>query len=654
MRNKFILFAAIAAICPNPAGAQEKSGTYSLEGSSVNGSRVPLQLNQAARTVTIMDTLAIKALPAKTINDLLKYAIGVDVRQRGGEGIQTDIGIRGGTFDQIAILLNGVNVSDPQTGHFALDLPVAMNEIERIEIMEGPAGRIYGTSSLAGAINIVTRTAAEPSADFHIEGGSYGYFGGGMRANKAIGGFNSQISASCSRADGYERNAAGSLNSDYKTSKAFYQGAYSGKNAEIRWQAGLSGKGFGANTFYSAKYDNQYEKTFKTYAAIQAETKGPIHFKPVAYWNHSNDKFELFRGSESIAPYNYHRSDVYGLNVYAYFETVLGKTGFGAEMRNESIASTALGDTLDKPIRIKGTGRTYSRGLDRTSISYFLEHDIALSRWTFSGGLAAIGNTGSGMNFGIYPGMDASCRLLDNWKAYASYNTSLRMPTFTELYYSIGGHKADKYLKPEKMKAFEAGLKYLHPGLRIQAGCYFHHGTDIIDWVKDSSSGDDSPWTSVNHTEINTMGEEFSTTAEIPLLTGKNCFIGNVSIGCSHMDQDKRLGKTEQSKYSMEYLRNKIVAKIEMHLSRRLDLNVAYRWQERAGNYEVFDNGSDSGSIKPYKPFSIVDAKISWSASGYDIFLYINNLLNYTYCDYGNIPQPGIWIKAGISYSMDL
>ena len=100
--------------------SEAEESPKNLEAVAVTGSRAPVQLGQSARIVTVLDSLAIQSLPVVTINDLLKYAVGVDVRQRGVEGMQTDISIRGGSFDQIAILLNGVNVSDPQTGHLSL------------------------------------------------------------------------------------------------------------------------------------------------------------------------------------------------------------------------------------------------------------------------------------------------------------------------------------------------------------------------------------------------------------------------------------------------------------------------------------------------------------------------------------------------------
>ena len=163
----------------NDVNDQTVDKEATLDDVEITGSRAPLALGQAARMVTVLSREDIQAAPVQSINDLLKYAIGVDVRQRGPIGAQTDIGIRGGTSEQITILLNGINICDPQTGHNAFDLPCDLSDIVRIEVLEGPAGRVYGTSSLMGAINIVTKdlpsSAKERGAQVRLEGGSFGY-----------------------------------------------------------------------------------------------------------------------------------------------------------------------------------------------------------------------------------------------------------------------------------------------------------------------------------------------------------------------------------------------------------------------------------------------------------------------------------------------
>ena len=618
---------------------------YELEEVEVTGSRVPLTVSQAARIVTVLDREAIATAPVQSINDLLKYAAGVDVRQRGDMGVQTDISIRGGTFDQITILLNGINICDPQTGHNAADFPVELSEIERIEVLEGPAGRVYGTSSLVGAINIVTRTANDSGAEVFADGGSYGYFKGGAIVSHVRNGLSNQVSGSYSRSDGFSRSKAGNLNADFKYARLFYQGRYENDQVDVRWHAGFTNKDYGANTFYSTLSDEQFEHVRKYYTAVQAETKGDVyHFKPSVYWNRSDDRFEFYRGMPEKSPFNYHQTDVYGVNLNNYIQTFLGKTAFGAEFRNEGVRSTSLGEPLNSQVKVPGADADFTLGLNRTNLSFHLEHNIVLRRFTLSAGVIAVKNTGNEMKFRFYPGVDASYQFARDWKVYASYNTSLRMPTFTELYYSVGGHKADKYLKPEEMQAVEVGVKYLRPGIRGTLSLYRYHGTDMIDWIKDISQGDDAPWQSVNHAVINTMGAEASVLFDIRELMQRDAFVRSVNVSYSYINQDKETTPNLQSKYALEYLRHKFVAQANLRIWKLLEMNVSYRWQDRMGNYQK------GNSMVPYEPYSLVDARLSWNAPQYKIYVEGNNLLNKTYYDHGNIPQPGIWVRAGASY----
>ena len=126
----------------------------------VTGTRTPLTQEESAKIVSVITREDIHRAAAESINDVLKMATGVDVRQRGGFGVQTDISIGGGTFDQIAILLNGVNISNPQTGHLSADFPVSLDDLERIEVLEGAASRVYGAQAFNGAINIITSPGA--------------------------------------------------------------------------------------------------------------------------------------------------------------------------------------------------------------------------------------------------------------------------------------------------------------------------------------------------------------------------------------------------------------------------------------------------------------------------------------------------------------
>jgi len=629
-----------------------------LDEVEIMGSRAPLALGQAVRMVTVLTRDDIQAASVQSINDLLKLTASVDVRQRGPLGTQTDVSIRGGTQEQIAILLNDINICDPQTGHNTLDLPCDVSDIVRIEVLEGPAGRVYGTSSLVGAINIVTQERKGKmddgrgmKAEVRMEGGSFGYLSAaGRAAISAPSPLTSAISASYTRSDGYQRSKSGALNSDYQGGKVFYQGSLSLDSdpsslaSVLYWHAGLSVKGFGSNTFYSAKYDEQFERTMKWNTAVQGdiicrryEIRGKAcewHFKPAVYWNRSYDRFELIRGLEDKVPFNHHRTDVLGVHLNSYFDWLLGRTALGAEFRNEDIVSGNLGEPLHQP------HDNYRYGLNRSNLSFHVEHNILWRYFTLSAGFIAVKNTWNEMPLTVYPGVDASIRVGEHWKLYASYNSSLRMPTFTELYYSVGGHKADKYLKAEELHAVEGGVKFGNNILTSQASIFHHHARNLIDWVMDTRETD-PVWRSVNLTKVNTLGQEVKVNFQ-PSTFNSQFPTFHFQLSYCHLHQSKREQEYIQSQYSLEYLRHKLTANVLLQLTEHLELTLAYRWQDRMGSYT-----STSGVVEQYHPYSVLDARVAWNTDTYSIYIKGNNLTNHHYVDFGNVPQPGCWLMLG-------
>ena len=642
-----LTYASAESVSTHPVVTDSASMTTAremmLEEVSVTGSRAPLTKSQAARMVTVLERADIAQAPVQSINDLLKYAVGVDVRQRGPIGAQTDISIRGGTSEQIILLLNGINICDPQTGHNVMDLPIDLSEILRIEVLEGPAGRIYGTSSLVGAINIVTRPNLSTSANVNMEGGSYGYAKLSGRTNLKRGHWNNQVSAGYSRSDGYSRSKSGSLNTDFSESKAFYQGQYEDDDLTLHWHLGIADKGWGSSTFYASprwQADDQYEHTTKIYSAIQGETRrGVVHFCPSIYWNQNRDRYEGYRGEPEKMKYNYNRTDVYGISLSSYFDWMAGRTAFGAELRNEDLVSGNLGEPLSQTHHIKGTDRDYTLGVNRTNISGYLEHNVLFNDFTISAGLVAVKNTWSNMNMTIYPGIDISYRPDIHWRLHASYNTSLRMPSFTEMYYKLQGYSADPHLKPEEMQALEIGANFQSPIFNLQFSLWHHHGKNMIDWIMDTSKGDEAIWESVNHTEINSTGFELSTEARWQAAT--------LRLSYSYINQDKKQESNIVSQYALEYLRHKLVANLRIPLWRCLDLSATCRWQDRVGSYTDFD-----GQTHDYRPYFLTDARLTWKQHQWQAYFEANNLFDTTYHDYGLVEQPGRWLIAGVGFNL--
>lgn len=239
----------------------------------------------------------------------------------------------------------------------------------------------------------------------------------------------------------------------------------------------------------------------------------------------------------------------------------------------------------------------------------------------------------------IYPGIDISYRPDIHWRLHASYNTSLRMPSFTEMYYKLQGYSADPHLKPEEMQALEIGANFQSPIFNLQFSLWHHHGKNMIDWIMDTSKGDEAIWESVNHTEINSTGFELSTEARWQAAT--------LRLSYSYINQDKKQESNIVSQYALEYLRHKLVANLRIPLWRCLDLSATCRWQDRVGSYTDFD-----GQTHDYRPYFLTDARLTWKQHQWQAYFEANNLFDTIYHDYGLVEQPGRWLIAGVGFSL--
>jgi iron complex outermembrane receptor protein len=341
--------------------------------------------------------------------------------------------------------------------------------------------------------------------------------------------------------------------------------------------------------------------------------------------------------------YNYNRCDVYGVNLNGYFDWTCGRTAFGAELRNEDLVSTNLGEPLLQTHHINGTDLYYVLGINRTNMSAHLEHNILLDRLTISAGFVAMKSTQSAMNWQMYPGVDASYRFNDHWKVYASCNTSMRLPSFTEMYYKLQGYAADPHLKPEEMLALEVGTRYLSAAVQAKVSAFHHRGKDMIDWIMDTSIGEQAEWQSVNHTRLSSYGVEAGFMLDLQRLMPWQNGLRRFGVSYVYMYQDKKKEPNIVSQYALEYLRHKLLITSDLRICKKMSVGLYGRWQDRVGSYTSLQN-----KVKPYRPFFLLDARLTWTMPDYSLYAKLNNVLNNrNYVDYGCVPQPGIWITMG-------
>lgn len=587
-------------------------------------SLAPMTADVAARQVMSFSRDDIAAAGVTSINDLLKLCASVDVRQRGPHGVQTDISMGGGTFDQVTILLNGINVSSPHTGHLSAELPVGPEDIERVDILTGAAARVYGTQALTGVINIITRNSGlkhTPVWD-GLHGG-VGATGGGYsfaQTQGRLSAYGQNLSASYMRADGATPHSA------FENYRAFLQGSI----ADIYYQLGYSRKPYDANTFYGASSTDQWERTDRWTGALGMRKRaGQVHIEPQVNWNRWYDHYQWHKGQN--AGENYHRVDVYAVSVRSWTHWRGGTTAINAEARHEGIVSSKLGAPREQP---KGH---YTHAANRTNLSANLEHNIVWRQWTFSAGVLANMNTALDTRWRFYPGADAAWRPHRHWTLSATWNMALRMPTFTDLYYSGPHIEGTQSLRPERTNDVALRLQWQRPMIEASISATRSHRRDMIDWVI-PATGDGVTFRSGNFSLRNNLLQAHANW--LPRQHWAHSPLRRLGVQYAWVDSHIAYPQAVlQSKYAMEYLRHKLVINADGQVWRGLGLSLSYRWQQRGG----MSHGAHS----------MLDGRISWQAStnhklkSWELYADATNILNYHYKEFSYVEQPGQWVTGG-------
>ncbi|MEA4840562.1 MAG: TonB-dependent receptor [Bacteroidales bacterium] len=621
--------------------------TREVDLEEVEISESPIRLGSGlASAISVTDQKEIAASPARSIDDILEQIAGLDVRQRASDGVQADLSIRGGSFDQVMILLNGANITDPQTGHYSLDIPVDLQQIRRIETLQGSGTRIWGPNAFSGAINIITTPDASAPAkqgSLEIGTGSFGYrkeAASGFLQNRSwqLGG-----SFSHKKSDGYTDNT------DFNLFDCHIQvGFKSQSTGTFLFQSAYQQKAFGANSFYSFSYPNQFERTKTLFGSLNWEKNiGKTNLQAQIYERQHHDRFELFRNMENAAPsytgHNFHQTDVAGGNLKALKLSHFGKTTVGMDIRNEHIFSNVLGlalaktktDYLDK-------NGIFTKEKNRTNYRIFIDQTVYLGSCNISAGVSGNKNSDFGNDF--FGGMDATYDVTSSFKAYFNINKAVRFPTFTDLYYNSTTQISNPNLKSEISTTYESGLKFHKRNVKALLSIYYREGKNVIDWVK---MPDSIKWESKNLTGVNAIGGEMTTEYHF-----QRSFMENIRLSYAYLHLDKE-AKGYDSKYALDYLKHKI----SLHLEHRVfesrktgKLNGVWNmsWQDRAGNYTDFL----SQSVIDYQPCFITDVRLQWNKKGFGIYTDINNLFNARYADFGGLMLPGRSFHAGLRLTL--
>lgn len=589
-------------------------------------------LGSTAEPVAVFTAADFQQSTIHSIADLVAQLPGVDLRVRGGGDVQGDLSMRGGTFDQTLLLLNGVNLSDAQTGHHTLDIPIDLTMVERIELLSPAQCLARGIAAFCGAVNIVVSDQYRDRLLADLSGGSHGTLNASVLGTKTCDRWTLTAAAAYHRSDGYRHNT------DYRHASLLLQAIRHGDRSDWHLQLGGQTKDFGSAGFYSTTYPDQYEAT-RTLVASAANSfrLGRWQIRLLAYGRLHGDRFELFRDGwvDSVPSWygghNHHLSSIAGLNLQAVRPLGPGQLVAGADVRREGILSNVLGladSSLEAP---------YTHSARRSSATVFAGYRLRRDRFGLEATALGAYNTHFGPDYGLAADLSYSFTHL---LLHLSASRTHRLPTFTDLYYHGANQTANPDLGPEHSTTIECKVESRRwqlgdsASLRTLLVAYYRAGRQIIDWVCPATT---EMWYSMNHTAVDALGADAQVAFSAPWAA--------IRVGYSfcHITQD---AGEWISGSALDYLRHCLHASVEVPVAGfRLCLSSSYRMRE--GQYVAAD-----GVATPYGGVLLFDARVARDLGPATLYVEGHNLFDAAWRDHGGVPQPGRTFMAGLQLNM--
>lgn len=584
--------------------AQEK--TTDIESIEFQGKFISTPYKSANQNISVITKEDIAHSPARSIDEILQQVSGMDIRRRGANGVQSDIGFRGSSFEQVLLLLNGIRMNDSQTGHNNMNIPVDLADVEKIEVIKGPAARRFGQNAYAGVINIITKVNPGKRVKISADGGDYETYGLGFNAQLGNEKFSSALQANSASSQGYM------YNTDYEIRNVFYQGRMGIKNGDLKLQAGFSEKKFGANGFYASKSaTEQYEETQASIVSLaHQQTFGKLKLNSNVYWRRGQDMYLYNRQNPSFYR-NMHIGNNVGGEVNSSYQWGLGTTGVGVELRKEFLVSSNLGNP------------------NRFVSQVFFEHHFSLldKKLNISPGISWANYSKEG-NF-FYPGLDIGYNFNANNKIYGNIAKVHRIPTFTELYYVSPTEHGNVNLQPENAISSEVGYQFQNSRILAKISGFMRNSDNSIDWVKNNFN--DKVWYAQNVGEIKIKGIEAEVNHKV------NDWL-RYSVGYTFLDSKYKENNEFVSRYILDNLKHQVVARLETKFLKHFTNELVYRYNERV-------------SLGTY---NLLDAKLNFTQKDFSVYVLVNNITNTKYTEAFGVEMPQRWFHIGFSYTINI
>ncbi|MDP2920749.1 MAG: TonB-dependent receptor [Candidatus Omnitrophota bacterium] len=526
-----------------------------------------------------------------SVPDAFRHASGVDLRYRGTSGVQGDASIRGSTYEQVAISIDGIKINDPQTGHHNLDIPLTSFDIERMDILKQGASSFYGAGALSGGINIVSKKPLKKSTELTAMGGQHALFGQGFSFCMPGKDLSSSFSFEHKTTNGARPNT----DFDYETYSCILTKDW--RDNSMDFVAGYQDKEFGADSFYSNLYKEEEEHTKTLFLKTGLDTDlSSCNLNNSIFLRRHHDKFILNRNNPSFSQ-NTHTTYSYGIHSGAVWPVKYGDIETGFEISRDTIDSTKLGKNtrMNEALFLGFRPETGSR--IEPDARFRIDH---FQNWSFQ--------KSSNLGLGYW-------LIEDSLKIKSSYSRSFRGPSFTELYYSDAANKGDSDLKVEKSDNYNAGVEAKLYDIKVECSGFLRKVKNTIDYTRPTAN---DVWQATNLGNVDYKGVEFRA--------------GPLSY--TYIEADRN-NSGYLSKYALDILKHQLMLNLN-HDIEGVKINWFLSYSERKFGETYF-----KGDVAVSKTFKQKDSEI-------EPFLKIDNFTDTEYSEISGVTQPGRWTQAGI------
>lgn len=445
-----------------------------LDPVTVTASLSPSRVSQTGRNLIVIRGEQFSNLPVYSLDELLRYLPGIELQARGPFGAQSDLTLRGGTFQQVLVIVDGLRVNDPNTGHFSTYIPIAPAEIERIEILKGASSALFGSDAVGGVVHIITKSFAAKTATKNLQstaqvaGGEYGFFSvnAGVFASTASTSFGAGIlsnntSGQLQRGNrGFVHATTGSVSVSHRFNSEW----------SLALRTAYDRRRFAAQNFYTSAVSDTAEETVGTFwnqLQLLREHANNVFRVQVGY-KHVQDSFSFNR----LTPSNQNATGLW--QALLVNERRLGaKTVLtpGLQFINKRIASNDRGDhNLSQAAAFAVLNQQIGE-------AFFAAPAVRLE-WAERVGWQAV------------PQLNLSFRK-NIFQLRGSIGKTFRDADFTERFnnwgktiVSAGQRLGNPELTPENSVSYEAGLDlFLQRDLKLSGSWFRRHHNNLIDYV---------------------------------------------------------------------------------------------------------------------------------------------------------------------------